>query len=243
MVCGDLTWGLSSSGESIFVQCPSDRVRVYNLRRVEACGLQNSVQDLCYSTVTQMVGIYGPGGSLMQPGCVRGSRCVNSIKPHCNLNVNCILHPQARVPLSTCSQRGYRCVAQSSSNGTSPVNKKSAVDSSYVGDVSDNGNGKGSTQPLEYKVQDRTGDSLDDRILAGEFSDLGSTKDKWTRPLRKALATEPTRLGELYDPLSFFRTDYILVVRLSLEVKVACHGLLLFWSLACSAVDAIVPVY
>lgn len=40
-----------------------------------------------------------------------------------------------------------------------------------------------------------TGD-INDRILSGEFTDSGSTKEKLTRPLRKALAKDPTGLGE-----------------------------------------------
>ncbi len=38
---------------------------------------------------------------------------------------------------------------------------------------------------------------LESRIASGEFTDSGSTKEKLTRPLRKALAQDPTGLGEL----------------------------------------------
>ncbi|KAI8106875.1 hypothetical protein M9434_001529 [Picochlorum sp. BPE23] len=37
--------------------------------------------------------------------------------------------------------------------------------------------------------------SLDDRIASGEFDDSGSTKEKMTRPLRKALAKDPLGVG------------------------------------------------
>ena len=37
--------------------------------------------------------------------------------------------------------------------------------------------------------------SLDDRIASGEFDDSGSTKEKITRPLRKALAKDPLGVG------------------------------------------------
>jgi hypothetical protein len=37
--------------------------------------------------------------------------------------------------------------------------------------------------------------SLEDRIQSGEFTDTGSTKEKMTRPLRKALAQDPTGFG------------------------------------------------
>jgi hypothetical protein len=39
------------------------------------------------------------------------------------------------------------------------------------------------------------GDSLEDRIASGEFGDSGSTKEKLTRPVRKALAQDPTGIG------------------------------------------------
>lgn len=38
--------------------------------------------------------------------------------------------------------------------------------------------------------------ALEARIMSGEFTDAGSTKEKMTRPLRKALADEPTGVGE-----------------------------------------------
>jgi hypothetical protein len=37
---------------------------------------------------------------------------------------------------------------------------------------------------------------LEARIMSGEFTDTGSTKEKITRPIRKALADEPTGVGE-----------------------------------------------
>lgn len=39
-------------------------------------------------------------------------------------------------------------------------------------------------------------DDLSERILSGEFTDSGSTKEKLTRPVRKLLAQDPVGLGE-----------------------------------------------
>jgi hypothetical protein len=39
-------------------------------------------------------------------------------------------------------------------------------------------------------------DELGNRILSGEFTDSGSTKEKLTRPVRKFLAQDPTGIGE-----------------------------------------------
>ncbi len=46
-----------------------------------------------------------------------------------------------------------------------------------------------------FEVKDKSGGSLDSRILSGEFTDEGSTKEKLTRPLRKALAKDPVGPG------------------------------------------------
>jgi hypothetical protein len=50
----------------------------------------------------------------------------------------------------------------------------------------------------EAKVlsQNKGGDELNDRILSGEFTDSGSTKEKLTRPVRKVLAQDPVGIGE-----------------------------------------------
>lgn len=40
------------------------------------------------------------------------------------------------------------------------------------------------------------GNSLEDRIASGEFSDNGSTKEKLTRPIRKILAQDPIGAGK-----------------------------------------------
>jgi hypothetical protein len=40
-------------------------------------------------------------------------------------------------------------------------------------------------------------DDLSERILSGEFTDSGSTKEKLTRPVRKLLAQDPVGVGEL----------------------------------------------
>ena len=39
------------------------------------------------------------------------------------------------------------------------------------------------------------GTDLDERILSGEFTDSGSTKEKLTRPVRKLLAQDPVGVG------------------------------------------------
>jgi hypothetical protein len=45
-------------------------------------------------------------------------------------------------------------------------------------------------------------DDINSRILSGEFTDAGSTKEKLTRPIRKALAQDPVGIGEclIWDP-------------------------------------------
>jgi beta-ring hydroxylase len=40
------------------------------------------------------------------------------------------------------------------------------------------------------------GQDLASRIESGEFTDSGSTKEKITRPVRRALANDPTGLGK-----------------------------------------------
>ena len=45
-------------------------------------------------------------------------------------------------------------------------------------------------------VLDRKGGSLEDRILSGEFSNQGSTKEKVLRPVRQALAKDPLGPGK-----------------------------------------------
>uniref|UniRef100_A0A7S0RBW3 Cytochrome P450 n=1 Tax=Chlamydomonas leiostraca TaxID=1034604 RepID=A0A7S0RBW3_9CHLO len=46
-----------------------------------------------------------------------------------------------------------------------------------------------------FKAPPKRGENLEDRIASGEFTDSGSTKEKITRPIRKALASDPTGLG------------------------------------------------
>ncbi len=48
----------------------------------------------------------------------------------------------------------------------------------------------------EPKKEAAESSALDDRIAAGEFSDVGSTKERMTRPLRKVLAQDPVGIGE-----------------------------------------------
>jgi hypothetical protein len=38
-------------------------------------------------------------------------------------------------------------------------------------------------------------DDLAERILSGQYGDVGSTKEKMTRPMRKALAQAPAGAG------------------------------------------------
>lgn len=50
-------------------------------------------------------------------------------------------------------------------------------------------------------------DDLSERILSGEFTDSGSTKEKLTRPVRKLLAQDPVGVGKQWlgrrtDPVS-----------------------------------------
>lgn len=39
-------------------------------------------------------------------------------------------------------------------------------------------------------------EDINQRILSGEFTDAGSTKEKLTRPIRKALAQDPVGIGK-----------------------------------------------
>ena len=57
------------------------------------------------------------------------------------------------------------------------------------------GNGKTLISSNNGVVLDRKGGSLEDRILSGEFSNQGSTKEKLLRPVRQALAKDPLGPG------------------------------------------------
>lgn len=50
----------------------------------------------------------------------------------------------------------------------------------------------------------RKADDLSERILSGEFTDAGSTKEKMTRPIRKFLAQDPVGIGKRCCPISSF---------------------------------------
>jgi len=52
----------------------------------------------------------------------------------------------------------------------------------------------GKDDPLS-SVFKKKGDNLDARIESGEFTDVGSTKEKLTRPVRKLLANDPLGVG------------------------------------------------
>ncbi len=56
-------------------------------------------------------------------------------------------------------------------------------------------NGKALISSNNGVVLDRKGGSLEDRILSGEFSNQGSTKEKALRPVRQALAKDPVGPG------------------------------------------------
>ena len=58
-------------------------------------------------------------------------------------------------------------------------------------------NGKSVISSNNGVVLDRKGGSLEDRILSGEFSNQGSTKEKVLRPVRQALAKDPLGPGKL----------------------------------------------
>ncbi|CAK0785609.1 hypothetical protein CVIRNUC_008820 [Coccomyxa viridis] len=76
-------------------------------------------------------------------------------------------------------QRGLPvCASSSNGNGSGPSYSRN-------GNLS-NGNKSGSS------VSNK---SLDERILSGEFTDQGSTKERITRPIRKALAKDPVGPG------------------------------------------------
>lgn len=64
------------------------------------------------------------------------------------------------------------------------------------------------------------GQDLDDRILSGEFSDVGSTKERITRPLRKVLAMDPIGPGAA---LGLKRLHFILPVPGASLNKLACR--------------------
>jgi len=50
-------------------------------------------------------------------------------------------------------------------------------------------------QPANRSIPNNSQSDLDDRIMSGEFTDSGSTKEKITRPIRKMLAKDPLGPG------------------------------------------------
>lgn len=56
----------------------------------------------------------------------------------------------------------------------------------------------------KQQEQPECAEDINSRILSGEFTDSGSTKEKLTRPIRKALAQDPLGIGrsQLYCKLS-----------------------------------------
>lgn len=52
-----------------------------------------------------------------------------------------------------------------------------------------------STQPQTSQQDGPDAEDINSRILSGEFTDSGSTKEKLTRPIRKALAQDPVGIG------------------------------------------------
>jgi len=69
-----------------------------------------------------------------------------------------------------------------------------------------------STKPEQQ--EEPGADDINQRILSGEFTDAGSTKEKLTRPIRKALAQDPVGIGKL--PLNGSSTNFLTVVLLLL---------------------------
>ncbi len=62
--------------------------------------------------------------------------------------------------------------------------------------VADSSNPNGGVKPAAPSMGQAKSEDLDERIMSGEFTDQGSTKEKLTRPIRKALAKDPVGIGE-----------------------------------------------
>ena len=96
------------------------------------------------------------------------------------------LRPRLPLRLAALPQRircrGHRCAqtAAAGSNGVPP------------GQASQNGASPSgpSSDDSAFEVKDKSGGSLDVRIMRGEFTDDGSTKERITRPIRKVLAKD-----------------------------------------------------
>lgn len=104
------------------------------------------------------------------------------------------VRPRPRLPLrlaalpqrTGCRRRRSAQTAAAGSNGIPP------------GQASQNGASPsgGSSDDSAFEVKDKNGGSLDVRIMSGEFTDGGSTKERITRPLRKVLAKDRGGPGE-----------------------------------------------
>eukprot|EP00882_Tetradesmus_deserticola_P010948 GHRQ01011581.1.p1 GENE.GHRQ01011581.1~~GHRQ01011581.1.p1 ORF type:complete len:120 (+),score=16.80 GHRQ01011581.1:879-1238(+) len=102
---------------------------------------------------------------------------------------------------STCSIRiGSRAQAHCSIQSLRPRN--------YV--VTAAGNGS-----VDIEEDQKKGDDLSERILSGEFTDSGSTKEKLTRPVRKLLAQDPVGVGE--------RAGWVLTSRVTQQAHTHAH--------------------
>ena len=80
-------------------------------------------------------------------------------------------------------------------------------------------NGKTLVSSNNGVVLDRKGGSLEDRILSGEFSNQGSTKEKVLRPIRQALAKDPLGPGRFKHPGFAHCTTYIVVLHCNALTK------------------------
>ena len=98
------------------------------------------------------------------------------------------VRPRPRLPLrlpalprsTRCGKRRSAQTAAARSNGIPP------------GQASQNGasiSGRSSNDSA-FEAMDKNGGSLDTRIMSGEFTDDGSTKERLTRPIRKVLAKD-----------------------------------------------------
>lgn len=118
------------------------------------------------------------------PGC--DGPFFTGVRPRLSSTRGLFIQPQRNGKTQSC---GARPTASASNNGATP------------GEASQNGasySGRSSADNA-FEAKDKSGGSLDKRILSGEFTDEGSTKEKLTRPLRKALAKDPVGPGAQYD--------------------------------------------
>lgn len=97
-----------------------------------------------------------------------------TVRPRLPLRLAALLHR------ASCRRRRSAQTAAAGSNGIPPgqASQNGASPSGLSGDDS------------AFEVKDKNGGSLDVRIMSGEFTDDGSTKERITRPIRKVLAKD-----------------------------------------------------